>query len=586
MKRGIARTVCHELAHQWHGNLVTPDFWTQLWLKEGVARYLEFVGIDKIFPEWNAWEEFTQGVYGLAQNLDAMISSHPVEVEVKSADEIGEIFDNISYAKGASVIRMISSYVGFSTFLKGMRQYLEKHKYGNTVSVDFWQALEDVSGKPVVKLALPWTLQVGYPLVILPEDGKELNCPRYLAGGPASDHPTDDSAAWPIPVTAIIQDEDEVQGPWLINGPNGDESSALLAKIAEWTASGKWFKLNAKQEAFFRVSYTHKQWERLSLAMSPSGQLSATDRLGLISDSFAAGRAGYSSIVDSLALVKDFGEHDISEYAVWQELSENLAALATLYRSETFFPKLQQFLHRIYSKQMRAIGWDERPGDDQLTGTLRSTIIGMMGVAGDEKVCSEALTRFKAYVENPEANAIPGDLRTAIFRTALRADEEYVFTKLRQIYEENSDPGVQRSSLMVMGRVKDADRHADMLDYTLYSGNVRFQDIAFALHGLTTTTDEGGRKCWQNFKDDFDNLAARFRAGHVLWGSIIGLTSRGLKTLEEADEVEEFFADPAHPAGAGQRRLEQGLEGLRTNAARLARDRDAVFTFLETAVLS
>ena len=91
------RTVCHEISHFWFGNLVTPEFWTQLWLKEGAARYLEFVAIDRLFPQWHAWELFTQGVYGVALNLDAMVSSHPVEVPVKTADEIGEIFDLISY---------------------------------------------------------------------------------------------------------------------------------------------------------------------------------------------------------------------------------------------------------------------------------------------------------------------------------------------------------------------------------------------------------------------------------------------------------------------------------------------------------
>lgn len=111
MKRGIARTVCHELAHQWFGNLATMEFWTQLYLKEGVARYMEFVGIDYLFPEWMVWTEFVQSVYNLALSLDALTTSHPVEVEVNHPDEISEIFDAISYAKGASLIRMVAHYM-------------------------------------------------------------------------------------------------------------------------------------------------------------------------------------------------------------------------------------------------------------------------------------------------------------------------------------------------------------------------------------------------------------------------------------------------------------------------------------------
>ena len=115
-----------ELAHQWFGNLATMEFWTQLYLKEGVARYMEFVAIDHLFPEWKAWTEFVQSVYTLALSLDALNTSHPVEVEVNHPDEITEIFDAISYAKGASLIRMVATYIGESAFRKGMQTYLQR----------------------------------------------------------------------------------------------------------------------------------------------------------------------------------------------------------------------------------------------------------------------------------------------------------------------------------------------------------------------------------------------------------------------------------------------------------------------------
>jgi puromycin-sensitive aminopeptidase len=310
-KRGIARTVCHELAHQWFGNLVTMEFWTQLWLKEGVARFMEFVAIDRIFPEWNAWTEFVQGVYGLAQSLDSMKTSHPVEVEVGHPDEINEIFDAISYAKGASIIRMVSSYIGFQTFLDGMKLYLSRYAYANATTVDLWQALEETSGKPIAELMSPWTSQIGFPILMLPEASSDepIRTPRFLASGPDSGEEASTSS-WPIPVTAQVQGLDETQGPWVINGPTEDESGLLRDKMKEWSSAGKWFKLNIGQCGFYRVAYTKEQWKKLSNVMDPAGPLSPTDRLGLISDSFAAGRAGYSSIVESLNLIKSFGDHE------------------------------------------------------------------------------------------------------------------------------------------------------------------------------------------------------------------------------------------------------------------------------------
>uniref|UniRef100_A0A7S2UHQ9 Aminopeptidase n=1 Tax=Attheya septentrionalis TaxID=420275 RepID=A0A7S2UHQ9_9STRA len=580
MKRGIARTVCHELAHQWFGNLVTMDFWTQLWLNEGFARFMEFVGIDTLFPEWDAWTEFVQSVYGLALSLDSMKSSHPIEVEVRHPDEISEIFDAISYAKGASVIRMLSTYIGFETFLEGMKIYLKRHAYGNAVTEDLWAALEEASGAPVAALARPWTSQTGFPILKLPTSGGVIEAPRFLASGPLSGiHDETEQGVWPTPVTALVEGEEGVQGPWVVNGPAGDESAALLEKINEWSLAGKWFKLNASQTGFFRVSYTPKQWEKLKGCISPSGPLSATDRLGLISDSFAAGRAGYTSIVDSLKLVQDFGSHDTAEYAVWQELSENLSNLSSLYRSESFYGSFQKYLRSVYTNQLTKLGWEAATGESQRTGTLRGTVIQMLCVAGHSDVCKEAFSRFKLFVESPEQNPIPGDLRSIVYRAAMRQDEAYVFDKLKELYEASSFPEEQRNCLTVMASVKDMKRHAEMIDYVLFSGKVRLQDVAFPLNALASTTDMGGKTCWNLMRDDFDRLSQKFEGGPV-WGALVGLSCRGLCTHEDAVEVEKFYNDPAHPCGSATRRLMQGLEAVRTKADRLERDRAGVAAFL------
>lgn len=572
MRRGIARTVCHELAHQWFGNLVTMEFWTQLWLNEGFARFMEFVAIDILFPDWDAWTEFVQSVFGVAQSLDAMKSSHPVEVQVQHPDEILDIFDAISYAKGASLIRMLSSYLGFETFMEGLKIYLQRHAYGNATTDMLWQALQDASNKPVAQLMNPWTLQTGYPLLLLTDTGT-LEITRFLASGPESDV-TDSS--WPIPVTAIVQGEEEVQGPWMVNGPDGDQSVDLLEVISAWSAAGKWFKLNANQTAFVRVAYTSEQWQRLASAMVPSGtQLSAIDRLGLISDSFAAGRGGYSSIVDSLRLVENFGEHDSADYSVWQELSENLGDLCRLYRAQDYFPKFQAYVAKIYTKQLELLGWDAQDGESQRAGTLRASVINMMGEAGDKGVLAEAFRRFSEY--DKAGVSIPGDLQEVVFHLAIRFDEAQVYPCLKRIYEESTFPEEQRNCLTALGSVQDMSRHAEMLEYALFSGKVRLQDVAFPLGSLSSASEEGGSACWEAFKNQYERLRVKF-AGGPMWGACVGLSCRGLRTLEDADDVAAFF--DANPPGSAKTRLVQGLEAIRTRATRLTRDVGQVATFL------
>jgi aminopeptidase N len=360
--------------------------------------------------------------------------------------------------------------------------YLTRHQYGNAVSEDFWSALSEVSGKPLVDFMKTWTNVTGFPLLQLKEDGS-MTTERFYASGSSG---KDSSATkWPMPVTARVEGSDEILGPWVVHGPEKDESDELLQQIQSWSAAGNWFKLNVDQFGFFRVNYTPEQWQRLALVMDPiDGPLSATDRLGLISDSFAAGKAGYASIVESLNLVKGFGEHSTAEYVVWQELSSNLSSLASLYRSESFYPELQEFLRKLYVKQAESLGWEASPTESARTGTLRGTVLSMMGKAKDPAVLKEAYRRFVELTKETSIDGVvSGDIQSVLFRLALMQDESTVFGALKTIYEEQGSklsPETQRDILVVMGCVQDSKRHSDMLDYIFFSGKVRnFVDISF-----------------------------------------------------------------------------------------------------------
>ncbi len=151
-KQRVADVVQHELAHQWFGNLVTMDFWDGLWLNEGFATWMSWYSCNEFFPEWKIWERFVSDDLQSALSLDSLRSSHPIEVPVKRADEINQIFDAISYSKGSCVLRMMSRYLGEDVFMEGVRRYIKKHAYGNTQTGDLWAALADASGKDVERI--------------------------------------------------------------------------------------------------------------------------------------------------------------------------------------------------------------------------------------------------------------------------------------------------------------------------------------------------------------------------------------------------------------------------------------------------
>ncbi|KAG8229240.1 hypothetical protein J437_LFUL007926, partial [Ladona fulva] len=179
-KQWIALVVGHELAHQWFGNLVTMEWWTHLWLNEGYASFVEFLCVEHLFPEFDIWTQFVTDTYIRALELDCLKNSHPIEVPVGHPSEIDEIFDDISYNKGASVIRMLHRYIGDEDFRRGMNTYLTRHQYGNTFTEDLWAALEEASNKPVGAVMSTWTKQMGFPTVKVVEQKQEGDNQRRL----------------------------------------------------------------------------------------------------------------------------------------------------------------------------------------------------------------------------------------------------------------------------------------------------------------------------------------------------------------------------------------------------------------------
>jgi len=163
-KQWIAMVVCHELAHQWFGNLVTMKWWDDLWLNEGFACFMQHFSVSHIMPELNIWEQFIPD-YSNVLSLDSLHNSHPIQVPVNHPNEIAEIFDAISYKKGASVIRMLYNFIGNENFQKGMHHYLNKFAYKNTVTDDLWNSLEEASNQPIRSMMNSWVKKKGYPII-------------------------------------------------------------------------------------------------------------------------------------------------------------------------------------------------------------------------------------------------------------------------------------------------------------------------------------------------------------------------------------------------------------------------------------
>jgi len=465
MRKGIARTVCHELAHQWFGNLTTMEWWNALFLNEGFARYMEFVAVSNLFPDWNIWDEFVGGVHVLALSLDAMDNSHPIEVDVNHPDEINSIFDSISYAKGASLIRMLSKWIGEEVFIDGIRKYLVKFGYANARSSDLWGVLGEHSGKvrsdeerwtagakrqqytaysfnrqPILRslhssqdvpeMMEMWTKVMGFPAVTVASDGS-VTQEKFRAMGREGKDVV--GSEWRIPI--IFKD-----GETLVMGVGEDD------KVKDKINTLKGGKINKGQTGFFRVNYTSHVWGELSKGMG-AGNMSNVDRLGLVSDVFAMAKGGYQPVTVALNFVKPMGEIDVEdEFVVWKEVCDVLIALSGVYKGEDFEDNYKGFVKGVVEKQWDMIGWEKNEGEKGNKGSMRGELLRAMAAAGDEGVKKEALRLFNVYYNGGEA--IAADIRKIVYKLAVSEDENGVVPRMKELYRKvRGSEGSERSEL-------------------------------------------------------------------------------------------------------------------------------------------
>ncbi|MCH8940542.1 MAG: M1 family peptidase, partial [Chloroflexi bacterium] len=164
-RQRVAEVISHEMAHMWFGDLVTMVWWDDLWLNESFASWMGDKAVNHIHPEWKMWTQFVANDTIRALSLDGLKNSHPIEATVKTPAEVEELFDAISYSKGASIIRMLEDYLSPETFRAGLQKYLSAHQYSNARTSDLWESMEAASGKPVKSLMDTWTSQMGYPVL-------------------------------------------------------------------------------------------------------------------------------------------------------------------------------------------------------------------------------------------------------------------------------------------------------------------------------------------------------------------------------------------------------------------------------------
>lgn len=562
-KQYVAMVVAHELAHQWFGNLVTMRWWTDLWLNEGFASWIEYLACDQLFPDWQMWTQFAASEQQPAFKLDALDNTHPIEVPIRHPDEIRSIFDTISYSKGASVIHMLYGYLGETDFRNGLRHYLKQHSYGNADTHNLWAALEEISGKPVKQFMHAWTSLPGYPVVSVSqkqvgskklkvESKKEqaltevsLSQERFYMQKPAKITPVN----WPIPLLTLGQ------APGMLDSAHASYHTESLAK------------LNQGQSGFYRIVYDANSLDRI---IKQIPKMPPVDRLGLLSDAFEAAKAGYGPTTGALELLAHYGTEDNA--AVWEIISSNIVELRRTMDDEPFREALKPFVRKLIAKQLERLGWEEKKSDSYFDKLLRPTILGLASSSDEPDVVKEALKRFEA-AKSPED--IPADLRGLVYTTAAREGDEKTFKKLLGFHDDSHSSEERTTLCAALTAFEQPELYEKALNL-ITTDKVRRQDAMYWL-AYSLMNRHAKRAAWAWMQDNWKWLEKNLGSDLSFFRTPI-YAARSFSHKEFLSEYDGFFKPRTSPAL--ERSINQGREMLEWQIAWKERDLTKLQKFL------
>jgi tricorn protease interacting factor F2/3 len=513
-RKRVGQIVSHELAHQWFGNLVTMKWWDDLWLNESFATFMGYKVVETIFPEWNAWEDFLIDETSPAMNMDSLTSTHPIEADVKSPDDIQEIFDAITYGKGASILRMIEAYTGADEFRKGVQNYLERYKFSNASGIDLWNSLDESSGRQVARIMTEWIGKPGHPVVtaIIDRGKLVLRQERFFLSG------EDEQAIWPIPIIMKVN----------------DQPKRLLLDKEEETIdvdSAESLQLNSDRTGFYRVHY--KGLNELVWA----AKLSASDRWGIAFDAIAFLLAGRMTFADYLVLVKRYSNEQ--DYLPTREVSDQLAFLYSILGS-----RIVEVSRDFHGSQLSAL---ENKADD-ISSMMRGIISARLAMIDDD-YAAKLGSRFDKY------ETVEPDIKEAVAVGYARAHGD--FESIMRKYRESTSDEDRERLLVSMTAFKEQRLFSKLLEL-VQSGEVKKQD-QITLISAAIRNPDARDSTWMWIRSNMSHLREIYEGT----GDLSRLLQSCIPVLGigRVEEVERYFNENRVPEA--QNGIRAGLEKLK-----------------------
>ncbi|XP_066491470.1 aminopeptidase N [Tiliqua scincoides] len=584
----VVTVIAHELAHQWFGNLVTLRWWNDLWLNEGFASYVEYLGADAAEPTWSIKDLVVSNEMYRVMATDALVSSHPLsfrEDEINTPAQISEVFDSIAYSKGAAVLRMLSEFLTEDRFKRGLQSYLHTFQYNNTIYDDLWvhlQAAVDADGfalpATVKKIMDTWTLQMGFPVLTVNTTTGSVSQRHFLLDPNSTvERPSEFDYNWIIPVSWMTSDNKDGMY-WL---------STTTATNPDFSIAGgpsQWLLLNLNVTGYFRVNYDQNNWDRLMQQLENQHQtITILNRAQIMDDAFNLARAKHVSTVLALNSTRYLAKE--RDYLPWDAALSNLGYFRIMFdRSEVYGPMRKYIQKQVtplfhYFRDL-TFNWTEIPAGlmDQYNEILAISTACSYGIPECEALATEL---FNTWKKNPSTNSIPPNLRSTIYCNAIATGGEEAWDFAWKMFLNAtvvSEADKLRGALTCSREPWILQRY---LQWTLDPSKIRRQDATSTINSIASNV-VGQGLVWDFVRANWETLFTQYGGGSFSFASLIQAVTQRFASEFELKQLEQFQADNAHVGfGSGTRALQQALEKTKTNMKWVAENKVPVLQWFE-----
>ena len=563
-KQRIAEIVAHEMAHMWFGDLVTMKWWNDLWLNESFASWMATKAIDHLFPEWNMWTQFIYTDYNSGLSLDGLENSHPIVQAVNNPSEINQLFDAISYSKGASIIRMLETYVGEDKFRDGLRQYMQLYKYSNAEGNNLWECIQEASETEIIPMMESWTKQTGYPVINITWESDSrlsLNQERFLYS-----NKTNLPDTWLVPISIVSGKNMDKVDSFIL-----DSNSTTIDAAAD-TNNG-FMKVNYDTAGFYRVNYPKEHWKNLSELINKQ-LLKPTDRLSIQSDAYALAKARKISATVFLELIKSYNNE--KDFGVWSDLTNNMRSIDLLLRKTELGKIYKNMCVETLKPIGEKLGWEVSPNEGHLESLLRTTILSSLGSFGDEDTINKSLELLEQFFS--DKISLAPELRSIVYNLSAQTGDKSIYNL---ILDRARKEQLQEEKLRLYAslcRVENDELFNKTLQLSI-SDEIRTQDTVSLLSLMSVNRNNGAEATWDFIKSNWALLDERYGSGGFAMMRLVGITGN-LLTKSDYDNVQGFFND--HPIESAYRTLQQSLERIDANVAWLEHHIDEIESLLSS----